>query len=107
MTSQNHLEHVLRDFCAHSTFAAAPKVPWVFTSAPGKKWAQPTHIVLQVLLPERGCGHLQGVHEVEGERAADGEGEHAGDDEEHFADEAAPHRLIPEISGPLGSLCAQ
>jgi hypothetical protein len=47
------------------------------------------------------------VHEVEGERAADGEGEHASDDEEHFADEAAPHRLIPEISGPLGSLCAQ
>lgn len=80
---------------------------WAYTSTPGKNWAQPTHIVLQLLLPGRGCAHLQGVHEVEGERAADGEGKHAGDDEENFADEAAPHRLIPEISGPLGSLCAQ
>lgn len=82
-------------------------MPWVYTSTPGKNWAQPTHIVLQLLLLGKGCGHLQGVHEVEGERAADGEGEHAGDNEEDFADEAAPHCLIPEISRPLGSLCAQ
>ncbi len=50
------------------------------------------------------CAHLQGVHEEEGERAADSEGEHAGHNEQHFANKAAPHSLIPEGSRPLGSL---
>lgn len=53
---------------------------------------QPTYGVLQA--------YLQRVHKVEGEGAADGEGEHAGDNEEHFADEAATNRLVPKLCRP-------
>ena len=52
------------------------------------------------------CAHLQRVHEIEGERASDSEGKHAGHDEQDFANESAPHCLIPEAGRPLGSLQA-